>query len=104
MLRLANPFPTLSAFQNFGSGRRLLSSSSSFITHPVTNLDQQRVGEVNLSPSVFDAPVRLDIIHRVVRWYRANARSGTAKVKGIDEISGSGKKPHKQKGKFWTLT
>lgn len=64
----------------------------------VVNLDNKASGEVELDASVFGLPVRADILHRVVEWQRAKARSGTHKTKGISEISGTTKKPFKQKG------
>ena len=41
---------------------------------------------------------RADLLHRMVRWQLAKRRAGTHKTKGISEISGSTKKPYKQKG------
>ncbi|KKB96418.1 50S ribosomal protein L4 [Candidatus Arcanobacter lacustris] len=64
----------------------------------VINLDNQTVGDIELPESIFNLPIRLDILHRVVQWQRAKARSGTHKVKVIGEISGTTKKPFKQKG------
>ena len=50
-------------------------------------------------PSVlFGAPIRLDILHRLVEWQRAGQRQGTAKTKDRGEVSGTGRKPHPQKG------
>ena len=43
-------------------------------------------------------PVRRDILARVVNWQLAKRRAGTHKTKGISEISGTTKKPYKQKG------
>eukprot|EP00924_Labyrinthula_sp_SR-Ha-C_P006942 augustus_masked-scaffold_8-processed-gene-5.58-mRNA-1 protein AED:0.13 eAED:0.13 QI:0/-1/0/1/-1/1/1/0/276 len=51
-----------------------------------------------LSEKVFDTPIRPDLFHLVSRWQSALKRSGNAKVKTISERSGSGKKPHPQKG------
>ncbi len=42
--------------------------------------------------------MRNDILHRCVEWQRAKARSGTHKTKTVSEISGTTKKPWKQKG------
>lgn len=64
----------------------------------VKNLEDQICGEVELDPNVFDSPLRKDILHRVVEWQRAKKRAGTHKTKGISEISGTTKKPYKQKG------
>lgn len=64
----------------------------------VLNFDNKEVGAVSLDPSVYSQEVRKDILHRVVEWQRAKSRSGTHKTKGISEISGTTKKPFKQKG------
>ena len=39
-----------------------------------------------------------DILARVVNWQLAKRRAGTHKTKGISDISGTTKKPYKQKG------
>lgn len=56
------------------------------------------VGTETLPREVFGVDVRTDILHRVVEWQRAGQRQGTAKTKGRAEVSGTGKKPHPQKG------
>jgi len=62
------------------------------------NLDSKEVGKVHLEPSIYSHEVRQDILHRVVEWQRAKKRAGTHKTKGISDISGTTKKPFKQKG------
>ncbi len=64
----------------------------------VRNLDNQEVGDIELAEEVFGLPVRRDILARVVNWQLAKRRSGTHKTKGISDISGTTKKPYKQKG------
>ncbi|MCH9753570.1 MAG: 50S ribosomal protein L4 [Alphaproteobacteria bacterium] len=64
----------------------------------ILNFDNKEVGTVSLDPAVYSQEVRKDILHRVVEWQRAKSRSGTHKTKGISEISGTTKKPFKQKG------
>ena len=64
----------------------------------VKNLAGESVGTAELSDAVFGADVREDILHRVVRWQLAKRRSGTHKVKGRSEVSGSTAKIYKQKG------
>jgi large subunit ribosomal protein L4 len=64
----------------------------------VRNLDNQEVGDIELADAVFGLPVRRDILARVVAWQLAKRRAGTHKTKGISEISGTTKKPYKQKG------
>ena len=64
----------------------------------VRNLDNEEVGDIELADDVFGVPVRRDILARVVNWQLAKRRAGTHKTKGISEISGTTKKPYKQKG------
>lgn len=64
----------------------------------VVTLENKAAGEIEIADSIFAAPVRKDILHRAVIWQRAKAQAGTHKTKGISEISGTGKKPFKQKG------
>lgn len=66
--------------------------------HDIVNLDNQNVGSMDLADSVFGAEVREDILSRVVNWQLANRRAGTHKTKTIAEVSGTTKKPYKQKG------
>lgn len=61
-------------------------------------LTGQRLGILDLSEDVFGAHPRIDILHRVVVWQRAKIRAGTAKTKDRGEVSGGGRKPHRQKG------
>jgi large subunit ribosomal protein L4 len=64
----------------------------------VINLDKKSVGSVDVADAVFGAPVRGDILQRVVRWQLAKRQAGTHKAKIISEVSGTSKKPFKQKG------
>lgn len=64
----------------------------------VINLNNEQVGEIELSEAVFGLPLRSDILTRMVNWQLAKRRSGNHKTKGVSEISGTGKKPYKQKG------
>lgn len=64
----------------------------------VLSLDNKKVGEVTLKEEVFALPARADILQRMVEWQRAKKRAGTHKVKTIGEISGTTKKPYRQKG------
>ena len=47
---------------------------------------------------MFGAPIRRDILARMVNWQRAKRRAGTHKTKSVGEISGTGAKPFAQKG------
>jgi large subunit ribosomal protein L4 len=60
--------------------------------------DASELGAVTVDGEVFGAPSRVDILQRVVRWQLANRRAGTNKTKTRTEVSGSTRKPWKQKG------
>ncbi|CAI5704968.1 unnamed protein product [Peronospora effusa] len=60
--------------------------------------DSQELGTVIMNGEVFGAPDRVDILQRVVRWQLACRRAGTNKTKTRSEVSGSTRKPWKQKG------
>jgi large subunit ribosomal protein L4 len=65
----------------------------------VVNLQNQEVSTVNLSDEIFGISFfRHDIVKSVVDWQLAKARLGTRKTKNISEVSGTTKKPFKQKG------
>jgi len=64
----------------------------------VKNLDNEEVGELELSDSVFGAPLNQPLIYSAVKNYLANQRSGTVGTKTRGNTSGSGKKLWKQKG------
>ena len=64
----------------------------------VTNLEAEKTGEIELDDSIFGLDPRRDILARVVNWQLAKRRSGNHKTKGISEISGTTKKPFRQKG------
>ncbi len=64
----------------------------------IVNLDNKAVGEVELDDAVFALKPRKDILARVVNWQLAKRRQGTHKTRGISEVSGTTKKPYKQKG------
>lgn len=65
----------------------------------VISLDNQVVGSIELADEIFGVEVRVDILHRMVRYQLAKRQSGTHKTKGISEISGTSKKPFRQKGR-----
>ncbi|KAJ7092667.1 ribosomal protein L4 domain-containing protein [Mycena epipterygia] len=53
---------------------------------------------VLLNPTVFDHPIRRDILHLCVTHYRDSLRQGSANTKTRSERSGTGRKPFAQKG------
>lgn len=63
------------------------------------NLANEAVGEIDLDAEVFAIDfVREDIIKLVIDWQRAKAMAGTHQTKTISQVSGTTKKPFKQKG------
>jgi large subunit ribosomal protein L4 len=64
----------------------------------VISLDNADLGSIEISDAVFAVEPRQDVLARVIHWQLAKRRAGTHKTKGISEISGTGKKPYKQKG------
>lgn len=64
----------------------------------VKTLDNKTAGDIELSDAVFGAEMRKDILARMVQYQLAKRRAGTHKTKGVSEISGTTKKPWKQKG------
>ncbi len=64
----------------------------------IYSLAKESMGELNLNESVFGLEVRQDLIKRAIEWQLAKARSGTHATKTISEVSGTTKKPFKQKG------
>jgi large subunit ribosomal protein L4 len=65
---------------------------------PVITLENTQAGEIELPEALFGATPRADIMARVVHWQLAKRRAGTHKTKGMGEVSGTTKKPYRQKG------
>jgi len=53
---------------------------------------------LELADATFGAPFNGPLVHQVVTAYLAGARAGTKAQKNRSDVSGSGKKPWKQKG------
>ncbi|HYS53584.1 MAG TPA: 50S ribosomal protein L4 [Thermoanaerobaculia bacterium] len=64
----------------------------------VKDWNNKKVGSVDLPEDIFAYPYKEHLIHEAVRNYLASLRQGTHKVKNRSEVSGSGKKPFRQKG------
>ncbi len=62
------------------------------------NIQGKEQGTVNLPEALFGKKPNPTFLHEVVTAFLANQRSGTADVKTRGEVSGTGKKPWKQKG------
>lgn len=64
----------------------------------VVSLEAKDVGEIDLADEVFGVAVRPDLLQRVIAWQLARRRAGTHKTKDASEVSGTGRKPWRQKG------
>jgi len=64
----------------------------------IIDLNNEKVGSIDLSDEVFAAEVNEALIYESVRHYQAGRRSGNAATKTRHEVSGSGKKLWRQKG------
>jgi large subunit ribosomal protein L4 len=64
----------------------------------VLNIKGKEKGTISLPDSLFGVKANPTFLHEVVTAFLANQRSGTADVKTRAEVSGTGKKPWKQKG------
>lgn len=63
----------------------------------VIDLNRRKVGSIELRLDVFGAEVNGPVLHEVVLQQQAGLRQGTASTKTRGLVSGSGKKPYKQK-------
>jgi large subunit ribosomal protein L4 len=68
------------------------------MTVDVVNAQNEKVGSVDLSDEVFGGRVKTDLIHESVVRANAAERRGTHATKTRAMVSGSGKKPWRQKG------
>lgn len=64
----------------------------------VVDAKGKKAGSVTLPAEIFDVQTNIPLMHQVVVAQLAAARQGTHKVKHRGEVSGSGRKPFKQKG------
>src|ERR1041384_3366616 len=67
-------------------------------TIDVKDWNNKKVGSVDLPEEIFSYPYKEHLVHEAVRNYLAGLRQGTHKIKNRSEVSGSGKKPFRQKG------
>jgi len=67
-------------------------------TVDIKNLNNQVVGKLDLSDEVFSGPINEGLLNDAVKQYLASQRAGTHKTKTRKDVSGSGKKPWRQKG------
>jgi large subunit ribosomal protein L4 len=64
----------------------------------IKTLDNGSAGTAELPDEIFAIAPRADIMARVVHWQLSKRRSGNHRTKGMGEVSGTTKKPYKQKG------
>jgi large subunit ribosomal protein L4 len=67
-------------------------------TVDIKDWNNKKVGSADLPDEIFGYPYKEHLIHEAVRNYLASLRQGTHKTKTRSEVSGSGKKPFRQKG------
>jgi len=67
-------------------------------TVSVVNARNEKVREVSLAPAVFLAKLNPHLVYEAVKQYRAGGRRGTHMTKNRALVSGTGKKPWRQKG------
>ncbi len=64
----------------------------------IKTLAGEAAGTIDLPEAIFGASPRADIMARVVQWQLMKRRAGTHRTKGMGEVSGTTKKPYRQKG------
>jgi large subunit ribosomal protein L4 len=64
----------------------------------VYNTSNEKVSNIVLHPDVFRTRVNKHLLYEAVKQYRAGARRGTHATKNRALVSGSGRKPWRQKG------
>ncbi len=67
-------------------------------TIDIYDIEKNKIGEMDLNDTVFNAEVREHLLHEAVKVQLANRRAGTVAVKNRSAVAGSGKKPFRQKG------
>src|SRR6188768_1886399 len=68
------------------------------MTLDIVNSDNQKVGSVDVADAIFAGPIKKDLIWESVVRQNASERRGTHMTKNRALVSGSGRKPWKQKG------
>jgi large subunit ribosomal protein L4 len=93
--------PRAASGAGFTSAKRAAGSGGA-AQHPpklnVVNAANETVREIQLSPEVFAARKSSHLVYEAVKQYRAGARRGTHATKNRALVSGTGKKPWRQKG------
>ncbi len=82
-----------------GAGRRKADASQpAGPTAKIVSVSNEALGDVALAPQVFGVEVNAHLLYEAVKQYRAGARRGTHMTKHRALVSGTGKKPWRQKG------
>ena len=68
------------------------------MTVDVVNNENKKVGSLDVSDEIFGGVVKVDLIHESVVRANAADRQGTHATKTRAQVSGSGRKPWRQKG------
>ena len=68
------------------------------MTVDVVNAENKKVGSIDLKDEIFGGRIKTDLIHESVVRANAAERRGTHMTKNRALVSGSGKKPWRQKG------
>jgi len=64
----------------------------------IVDINNKKLSDFTLNKDVFGVDIRKDILQRVVTWQLAKKRSGNHQTKEIGDVSGTTKKPFRQKG------
>lgn len=64
----------------------------------VKTIENKAAGDITLDDAVFGVDVKPEVLHSMVNYQLAGRRLGNHKAKNRGEITGTGKKPWRQKG------
>ena len=78
--------------------KKRAAKSNNTLKLAVLNTEGKKVGDFELDPEVFDGTINTAIMHQAVVIYQSNQRKGLASSKTRGDVSGSGRKPWRQKG------
>tara|TARA_R110002050_G_scaffold118195_4_gene235473 strand:+ start:1110 stop:1775 length:666 start_codon:yes stop_codon:yes gene_type:complete len=78
--------------------KRKLPKESQTMKLALVDINNKKLSDLTLNKDVFGVDVRKDILQRVVSWQLAKKRSGNHQTKEIGDVSGTTKKPFRQKG------
>lgn len=65
---------------------------------PIFDIEGKEAGKINLPESIFGLTWNADLVHQVITSMNSDSRQSLAHTKTRGEVSGTGKKPWKQKG------